>query len=103
MALADAVAAWRARVEEIRAVIGGHERQVQRRTGAQKPLDWLVAREERLARENGEAEARIADITAETQEIVLLVQDLERTLSISESAALAGKKGKVHIRVGRRP
>jgi hypothetical protein len=42
-------------------------------------------------------------MTAETQKMGLLVDDLERTPSISGSAALAEKQGKVHIRVGRSP
>jgi hypothetical protein len=102
-ALAEDAAARRARIAHMREVIGGHEARAQRRVGAQRLLDWLRARRERVARENDEARRRIAAAEAELAEQAQLVRDLEQTVCISGSVALAGQQGKVHIRVTRPP
>jgi uncharacterized coiled-coil protein SlyX len=98
-ALEEDVAAKRARVARMSEVVAAHEGKVQRRAAAQKLIDWLREREEKVRKENEVTRERIARLEAEVAEQASLVRDLEQTVSITGSAALAGKKGKVHIKV----
>jgi hypothetical protein len=98
--LRNAVAEKMARINTMRGRIGEQGGKVKRLAAAKKLLEFFKQRAIAAEREINERRAAVARLEADVENQAALVQDMERTVCISGSAALAGRSGKVHIKFG---
>jgi chromosome segregation ATPase len=98
--LRAAVAEKMAKIEAMRRRIAQQPGKVKRLAAAKRLLDFFKQRAQAAEREIVERRAAVARLEADVESQAALVQDMERTVCISGSVALAGRSGKVHIKFG---
>jgi t-SNARE complex subunit (syntaxin) len=80
--------------------IGDQAGKVKRLAAAKKLLEFFKQRALAAQREIDDRRAAVARLEADVESQAAFVQDMERTVCISGSVALAGRSGKVHIKFG---